>query len=163
MLLRCARLFSAVALSGRQANCQRHCRHLRVAHRSPPAYKVTDDDIVALRQAGYSEDAILQLPERGARRGHEPARARASDVEKEASDGSSRSSAARISASAEGHATGMIWVMTGRRAPDILRTLLISVELFGMPSKPPCAGPLSGASAERELFIFVLRKNQCPF
>ena len=60
MLLRCARLFSAVALSGRQAQLpapldtyvDKVARH---------AYKVTDDDIVALRQAGYSEDAIFEV------------------------------------------------------------------------------------------------------
>jgi hypothetical protein len=63
---------------------------------------------------------------------------------------------------------GMIRVMTGRRAPDIVRTLFYRPELFGAQFsaclQPVMRGPSDWSVGERELFAaFVSRKNQCPF
>jgi hypothetical protein len=63
---------------------------------------------------------------------------------------------------------GIIRVMSGRQASDILRSLFYRPELFGthIPSCLQAAmrGPSEWSVGERELFAaFVLRKNQCPF
>ena len=63
---------------------------------------------------------------------------------------------------------GMIRVMTGRRAPDILRTVFYRPELFGAQLldclQAVMRGPSEWSIGERELFAaFVSRKNQCPF
>ena len=63
---------------------------------------------------------------------------------------------------------GMIRVMTGRRAPDILRIVFYRPEFFGAPFsaclQAVMRGPSEWSVGERELFAaFVSRKNQCPF
>jgi hypothetical protein len=63
---------------------------------------------------------------------------------------------------------GVIRMMSGRRAPDILRTLFYRPELFGAPFsaalQPVMRGPSEWSVGERELFAaFVSRKNQCLF
>ena len=62
---------------------------------------------------------------------------------------------------------GMIWVMTGRRAPDILRTLLYQPELFGTPFaaclQAVMRRPSGWTSASGSFSPLVSRKNQCPF
>lgn len=63
---------------------------------------------------------------------------------------------------------GMIRVMTGRRAPDILRTVFYRPEIFGTPFsawlQAEMRGPSEWSVRERDLFAaFVSRKNQCPF
>lgn len=63
---------------------------------------------------------------------------------------------------------GMIRVMTGRRAPDILRTVFYRPEIFGTPFsawlQAVMRGPSEWSVRERDLFAaFVSRKNQCPF
>jgi hypothetical protein len=63
---------------------------------------------------------------------------------------------------------GVIRMMTGRRAPDIIRTLFYRPELFGTHFRSclqaVMRGPSEWSVGERELFAaFVSRKNQCPF
>ena len=63
---------------------------------------------------------------------------------------------------------GMIRLMTGRRAPDILRALFYRPEFFGTHFsaclQPVMRGPSEWSVGERELFAaFVSHKNQCPF
>lgn len=63
---------------------------------------------------------------------------------------------------------GMIRVMQGRRAPDILRTLFYRPEFLGRPisgwTQAVMRGPSDWSVAERELFAaFTSRLNQCVF
>ena len=63
---------------------------------------------------------------------------------------------------------GMIRLMTGRRASDILRTLFYQPKLFGKPFsaclQPVMRGPSEWSVGERELFAaFTSRLNQCVF
>ncbi len=63
---------------------------------------------------------------------------------------------------------GMIRVMSGRRAPDILRTMFYRPEFFGMHVsaclQAVMRGPSDWSVGERELFAaFVSRANRCPF
>lgn len=63
---------------------------------------------------------------------------------------------------------GMIRVMQGRRAPDILRTLFYRPEFLGRPISAWTQAVMRGRSewsvAERELFAaFTSQLNQCVF
>jgi len=63
---------------------------------------------------------------------------------------------------------GMIRLMTGRRAVDIIRTLLYRPEFFGRPmsvwTQAVMRGPSTWSVGERELFAaFASRLNQCVF
>ena len=63
---------------------------------------------------------------------------------------------------------GMIRLMNGRRAPDILRTLFYRPEFLGTPmsawTQAVMRGPSEWSVAERELFAaFASRLNQCVF
>ena len=63
---------------------------------------------------------------------------------------------------------GMIRVMQGRRAPDILRTLFYRPEFLGRPisawTQAVMRGPSEWSVAERELFAaFTSKLNQCVF
>lgn len=63
---------------------------------------------------------------------------------------------------------GMIRLMTGRRAPDIIRTLFYRREFFGKPmsawTQAVMRGPSQWSVAERELFAaFTSKLNQCVF
>jgi hypothetical protein len=63
---------------------------------------------------------------------------------------------------------GMIRLMTGRRAVDIIRTLLYRPEFFGRPmsvwTQAVMRGPSAWSVGERELFAaFASRLNQCVF
>ena len=73
-----------------------------------------------------------------------------------------------------GHALGarmklkMMGLMLGRRAPDVVRTLLYRPELFGTAFGVLIDGAMCDGSrwsrGERELFAaFTSRLNQCPF
>jgi hypothetical protein len=62
----------------------------------------------------------------------------------------------------------IIRVTTGRRAPDILRTLMYRSEFFGKPVNQWLEATMRGSShwsvAERELFgAFTSHVNRCPF
>ncbi len=63
---------------------------------------------------------------------------------------------------------GIIRLMTGYRAPDIVRTLFYRPEFFGRQmnawTHEVMRGPSSWSVGQRELFAaFVSRLNQCPF
>ena len=63
---------------------------------------------------------------------------------------------------------GLIRVMQGRRAPDILRTLFYRPEFLGRPisqwTQAVMRGPSEWSVAERELFAaFTSKLNQCVF
>ncbi len=63
---------------------------------------------------------------------------------------------------------GLIRVLTGKRAPDVLRVLYYRPELFGGPFTQIIQDLLRGVSdwtvGERELFAaYVSKKNQCLF
>jgi hypothetical protein len=63
---------------------------------------------------------------------------------------------------------GMIRVMSGFRAPDVVRTLNYRKPFFGSPHRAHThavmRGPSSWTVGERELFAaFVSRLNQCAF
>lgn len=63
---------------------------------------------------------------------------------------------------------GMIRLMSGRRAPDIVRTILYRPEFFGRPmsawTQAVMRGPSAWSVAERELFAaFTSKLNQCVF
>jgi hypothetical protein len=63
---------------------------------------------------------------------------------------------------------GLIRVFTGRRAADIIRTLLYRPEFFGRPmsawTQAVMRGPSEWSVGERELFAaFTSRLNQCVF
>jgi len=63
---------------------------------------------------------------------------------------------------------GLIRVMQGRRAPDILRTLFYRPEFLGRPisqwTQAVMRGPSDWSVAERELFAaFTSKLNQCVF
>jgi len=63
---------------------------------------------------------------------------------------------------------GMIGLMTRRRAPDIIRTLLYRPEFLGHPisewTQAVMRGPSEWSVAERELFAaFASKLNQCVF
>jgi hypothetical protein len=56
----------------------------------------------------------------------------------------------------------------GRRAPDVIRTVLYRPEIFGKAFgeilDPAMRGPSRWSTGERELFAaFTSRLNQCPF
>jgi hypothetical protein len=63
---------------------------------------------------------------------------------------------------------GLIRVISGRRVPDVVKTLMYRPEFFG---RPQCAwtqavmrGPSEWSVGERELFAaFTSRLNQCVF
>jgi hypothetical protein len=62
----------------------------------------------------------------------------------------------------------LVRVVGGRRAPDILRTILYRPELWGDPmsawTQAVMRGPSAWSVGERELFAaFTSRKNNCPF
>lgn len=61
-----------------------------------------------------------------------------------------------------------IRMMSGQRAPDIVRTLFYRPELFGRDisawTQAVMRGPSPWTVGERELFAaFTSKKNQCPF
>lgn len=63
---------------------------------------------------------------------------------------------------------GLIRVVQGRRAPDILRTLFYRPEFLGRPisqwTQAVMRGPSEWSVAERELFAaFTSKLNQCVF
>jgi hypothetical protein len=63
---------------------------------------------------------------------------------------------------------GMIRLMTGRRAPDIIRTLFYRPAFLGKPlsawTQAVMRGPSEWSVAERELFAaFTSKLNQCVF
>ena len=63
---------------------------------------------------------------------------------------------------------GMIRLMNGRRAPDIIRTLFYRPEFLGKPmsawTQAVMRGPSDWSVAERELFAaFASKLNQCVF
>lgn len=63
---------------------------------------------------------------------------------------------------------GMIRLMNGRRAPDIVRTLFYRPEFLGRPmsawTQAVMRGPSDWSVAERELFAaFTSKLNQCVF
>lgn len=63
---------------------------------------------------------------------------------------------------------GMIRLMNGRRAPDIVRTLFYRPEFLGKPmsawTQAVMRGPSEWSVAERELFAaFTSKLNQCVF
>jgi hypothetical protein len=63
---------------------------------------------------------------------------------------------------------GMIRLMNGRRAPDIVRTLFYRPEFLGRPmsawTQAVMRGPSEWSVAERELFAaFTSKLNQCVF
>lgn len=63
---------------------------------------------------------------------------------------------------------GMIRLMNGRRAPDIVRTIFYRPEFFGRPmsawTQAVMRGPSEWSVAERELFAaFTSKLNQCVF
>lgn len=63
---------------------------------------------------------------------------------------------------------GMIRLMSGRRAPDIVRTLFYRPEFLGKPMSAWTQAVMRGRSewsvAERELFAaFTSKLNQCVF
>lgn len=63
---------------------------------------------------------------------------------------------------------GIIRLMTGRRAPDIVRTLFYRPEFLGRPlsewTQAVMRGPSEWSVAERELFAaFTSKLNQCVF
>lgn len=62
----------------------------------------------------------------------------------------------------------LIRLVSGRRVPDIIRTLLYRPKLFGRPisewTQAVMRGPSEWAVGERELFAaFTSRLNQCVF
>jgi hypothetical protein len=63
---------------------------------------------------------------------------------------------------------GLIRLMQGRRAPDIVRTLFYRPEFLGKPlsawTQAVMRGPSEWSVAERELFAaFTSKLNQCVF
>lgn len=63
---------------------------------------------------------------------------------------------------------GMIRLMNGRRAPDIVRTIFYRPEFLGRPmsawTQAVMRGPSEWTVAERELFAaFTSKLNQCVF
>lgn len=63
---------------------------------------------------------------------------------------------------------GMIRLTSGRRAPDIVRTLFYRPEFLGKPlsawTQAVMRGPSEWSVAERELFAaFTSKLNQCVF
>jgi hypothetical protein len=63
---------------------------------------------------------------------------------------------------------GFIRIVSGRRAPDIIRTLFYRPELLGTPlsawTQAVMRGPSDWSVGERELFAaFTSRLNQCLF
>lgn len=63
---------------------------------------------------------------------------------------------------------GMIRLVNGRRAPDIIRTLFYRPEFLGKPmsawTQAVMRGPSEWSVAERELFAaFTSKLNQCVF
>ena len=63
---------------------------------------------------------------------------------------------------------GIIRLMSGRRAPDIIRTLFYRPEFLGKPmsawTQAVMRGPSEWSVAERELFAaFTSKLNQCVF
>jgi hypothetical protein len=63
---------------------------------------------------------------------------------------------------------GLIRLLQGRRAPDILRTLFYRPEFLGKPlsawTQAVMRGPSEWSVAERELFAaFTSKLNQCVF
>ena len=63
---------------------------------------------------------------------------------------------------------GMMRLVMGRPAPDIVRTLLYRPEFFGEPFRalmqPVMRGDSRWSAGERELIAaFTSRLNQCPF
>jgi hypothetical protein len=62
----------------------------------------------------------------------------------------------------------MIRMMSGQRAPDVVRTILYRGEMFGQPFSAMVQATLRGPSdwsvGERELFAaFASRLNECEF
>jgi hypothetical protein len=73
-----------------------------------------------------------------------------------------------------GHSLGakamfaMIRVVTGRRAPDVIKTLMYRPEFFGAPMRELFQATLRGAASwsvgDRELMAaFVSKTNECEF
>lgn len=63
---------------------------------------------------------------------------------------------------------GMIRLVSGRRAPDIVRTIFYRPEFLGRPmsawTQAVMRGPSDWSVAERELFAaFTSKLNQCVF
>lgn len=63
---------------------------------------------------------------------------------------------------------GMIRVVSGRSAPDVVKTILYRPDFFGRPFSALCQATLRGPSkwsvGERELFAaFTSRLNECRF
>lgn len=63
---------------------------------------------------------------------------------------------------------GLITLLSGQRAPDVIRVIGYRAALFGKPFGVALQAAMRGASdwsvGERELFAgFVSHKNQCPF
>lgn len=63
---------------------------------------------------------------------------------------------------------GLIRLMSGHRAPDVLRLLFYRPELFGKPfsvwTQQVMRGPSEWSVGERELFAaFVSNRNRCLF
>lgn len=63
---------------------------------------------------------------------------------------------------------GMIRLMSGMRAPDVVRVLFYRPDYFGDPfsawTHAALRGPSEWSVGERELFAaFVSRKNQCRY
>lgn len=62
----------------------------------------------------------------------------------------------------------LIRVMSGHRAPDVIRTLRFEPQLFGAPMnevfQAAMRGPSEWSVGERELFAaWVSKKNECEF
>ena len=62
----------------------------------------------------------------------------------------------------------LIRLLSGRRVPDVVKTLMYRPEFFGRPqcewTQAVMRGPSAWSVGERELFAaFVSRQNQCPF
>ncbi|HVK77525.1 MAG TPA: hypothetical protein VM734_29670 [Kofleriaceae bacterium] len=63
---------------------------------------------------------------------------------------------------------GVIRLLSGHRAPDVIRTLMYRPELFGRPMnevfQEVMRGPSEWSIGERELFAaWVSKKNECEF
>jgi hypothetical protein len=63
---------------------------------------------------------------------------------------------------------GLIRVLSGRRVPDVVKTLLYRPELWGRPmcewTQAVLRGPSQWSVGERELFAaFTSKLNQCVF
>ena len=131
------------------------------------AHRITDEDIAALRAAGWDDERLYELTVAAAA----GQGLRRLDLGLAALRASRRGLRLPRVERGEGRSRlifAIIRLVSGYRAPDVLRTIFFRRQLFGTPFSQLVQATLRGPSGwsvgEREMFAaFVSERNKCRF